>query len=177
MVPPLTFVALWFRWEWEDDAIIWSIGLLMFCAAIVLRVWSQKKLRYRLPGNRELATSGPYAHLRNPVYIGNLGIFASLCLLCELPWAVPPVCMWAALVYHWSVRFEEVRLLRRYGDAYAEYCKFVPRWNPSVHGLTGQTRAVPDDWRGAFRVEWHCLLLLLIPAAKECFACFVVGGS
>jgi hypothetical protein len=27
--------------------------------------------------------------------------------------------------------------------------------------------AAPESWRHAFSVEWHCLLLLLMPVAKE----------
>jgi protein-S-isoprenylcysteine O-methyltransferase Ste14 len=126
--------------------------------------------RYRLPeAERGLATSGPYAFMRNPVYIANMLMFAGLCVLCELPWAIPLVCAWAFIVYNIGIRFEEQRLRKRYGEAYTDFCERTPRWIPH-HPVWMAVRAAPAaSLRCALRAEWQCLCLLLIPIAKELF--------
>ncbi len=167
MVPAVALLLLWHRWEWEYDAGVWATGLLLFAGGVVLRVWAQKHLKYRLRAGHALATTGPYTVTRNPVYVGNLLLLASLAVLCELPWMIPLVGGWAALVYDRAIRFEEYRLTKRHGDEYVAYQQRVGRWWPrtAVGGRTLGARAT--GWDRAASVEWQCLLLLVIPAIKE----------
>jgi len=167
MVPPIAMLLLWYRWEWECDPGVWTTGLLLFAGGVLVRVWAQKHLKYRLRAGGALATTGPYAWTRNPVYLGNLLILASLCVLCELPWVIPPVCGWAALVYGHAVRFEEYRLMKRHGSEYLAYQQRVSRWWPRIPAAGHALAARVSGWGQAATVEWQCLVLLLIPAIKE----------
>jgi protein-S-isoprenylcysteine O-methyltransferase Ste14 len=168
MVPPLVFLGVFFRWEWELEWAVWTLGLSIFLLGVALRVWAQQHLRYRLPeAERGLATSGPYAFMRNPVYIANMLMFAGLCVLCELPWAIPLVCAWAFIVYNIGIRFEEHRLRKRYGEAYTEFCERTPRWIPHRPVWLAVRAAPAASLPCALRAEWQCLSLLLIPIAKE----------
>jgi len=168
MVPPIAFLLFWTRWEWEYEAGVWGIGLALFLPGVALRVWSQRYLRYRLRDGKGLATAGPYAWTRNPVYLGNLLMFAGLCVICELPWVMPFVVGWAALVYHAAVRFEEDRLTKRYGATYVAYCHRVPRWVPCIAVEASLPAPSASLWRAA-TVEWQCLLLAIVAVAKECW--------
>ena len=168
MVPPLVFLGIFFRWEWEAEWAVWSLGLSIFLLGVAVRVWAQQHLHYRLPeAERGLATTGPYAFMRNPVYIGNMLIFAGLCVLCELPWAIPLFCVWAFIVYSLSIRFEEHRLRKRFGEAYIAYCERTPRWLPRKPVWPAANAAPVAPLHSALRAEWQCLCLLLIPLAKE----------
>ncbi len=169
MVPVAVLLGLC-RWnEIEHPAAVWGLGLPVFMAGCAVRVWAQRHLCYRLKTAPRLAVTGPYAHVRNPVYLGNILILAGLAVTCELLWAVPLVMVWAALIYTRAVRFEESRLLKRYGDEYRRYLAAVPRWMPrlpAVHDAWSDcARAV--GWAAASRAEWHCPLLLLLPTVKE----------
>ncbi|MBN2448391.1 MAG: isoprenylcysteine carboxylmethyltransferase family protein [Phycisphaerae bacterium] len=166
MVPPMIFLFLWTQWEWEHDVGVWTMGALLFLPGVALRVWSQRYLRYRLREGKGLATTGPYAWIRNPVYIGNLLILAGLCVMCELPWMVPIMIGWAALVYHEAVSFEEYRLRKRYGQAFTDYCERVPRWLPRMRTSAPIDARYASLWRAA-AVEWQCLLLVVVPIVKE----------
>lgn len=169
MVPLAVLLGLC-RWaEIEHPAAVWGIGLPVFLAGVALRVWSQRHLCYRLKTAPRLAVTGPYAHVRNPVYIGNTLILAGLAVTCELAWAVPLVVLWAGLVYALAVRFEEARLLKRYGDEYRQYLQRVPRWavRPSTLQLSWPECARAVSWSAASRAEWQCGLLLMLPIAKE----------
>jgi len=100
MVPLLAMMLIVTRWEWERDLAIWAIGLPVFMAGLALRVWSQRHLKYRLRLTQpELASDGPYAFVRNPVYLGNALLLIGLSVLCELPWMVPITLLWTATVY------------------------------------------------------------------------------
>ncbi len=168
MVPLVAFLLFWTRWEWEYEPGVWGVGLALFLVGVALRIWAQRYLRYRLREGKGLATVGPYAWTRNPVYLGNLLMFAGLCVTCELPWVLPFALAWVALVYHAAVRFEEDRLNKRYGEAYTAYCRRVPRWLPRTPIPTPFAARGASLWRAA-AVEWQCLLLVIVPIAKECW--------
>ncbi len=169
MIPVAALLGLC-RWnEIEHPAVIWGLGLPIFAAGVALRVWAQRHLCYRLKIAPRLAVTGPYAHVRNPVYIGNTLMLVGLAMTCEVFWAVLLVVLWASLVYSLAVRFEECRLAKRYGDEYRRYIHHVPRWVPRLPALNGSWPGCAQavSWAAASRAEWHCPILLLIPIIKE----------
>ena len=167
MVPVIAFLFFWHAGEWEYDVGNWGFGLSLFLTGVLVRIVAQRHLKYRLRDEPALALSGPYAWLRNPVYIGNLLIIASLCVLCELPWMIPPACIWAWLIYDAAVRFEETRLSKRFGAEYAAYCRNVRRWLPHAPPTVREHFVPKTGWGRAAGVEWQCLVLLVIPIIKE----------
>lgn len=78
-----------------------------------------------------LVTDGPYAIVRNPMYLGHLIFLAGLAITLRSWFAV------ALLVVHavWfgaRVREDETRLANLFGGSYTEYAKRVKRWIPGV---------------------------------------------
>ena len=73
-------------------------------------------------------TWGPFAWVRNPIYVANMLVFAGFMVLAGLAWALPILlgAMW--LQYHFTVGFEERFLKQRFGETYTEYCRETPRW-------------------------------------------------
>lgn len=169
MVPVALLLGLC-RWhETENELAVWGVGLPIFAAGVVLRIWAQRHLCYRLKAERRLSVTGPYAHVRNPVYIGNTLILVGLAMTCELFWMALPTVLWAGLMYSLAIRFEENRLAKRHGDEYRRYQERVPRWVPRLPTLilpwADCARAV--SWSAAGRAEWHCPMFLLLPIVKE----------
>ena len=167
MVPLVAFLIFWHYAEWEFEVGNWGLGLLVFGLGVFVRIVAQRHLKYRLRDQRALASTGPYAWMRNPVYIGNMLIIAGLCLLCELPWMIPPACLWAWFVYDTAIRYEEYRLSRRFGDEYDAYRRSVPRWLPNRAPRVAVAGSQIAGWARAAGVEWQCFVLLLIPTIKE----------
>jgi hypothetical protein len=77
----------------------------------------------------QLITSGPYAYIRNPMYLGHLIFLLGLALVSRLGLA------WLLLAgnawwFDQRVRRDERRLDAHFGEPYLRYRHSVPRWLP-----------------------------------------------
>ena len=162
---PLMFSLFWFRYETEVE-FIWPLGISLFLLGLVLRIWAQQHLHYRLKVQKSLTVTGPYSFVRNPIYIGNILICLGATLISELLWLVPITFFYCYGIYSLVVRYEESHLLDKYGVSYRRYMLNVPRWFPKVFRLKdiGLTN---EYLRQSIVVEIHCLLLLLPYILKE----------
>jgi protein-S-isoprenylcysteine O-methyltransferase Ste14 len=79
-----------------------------------------------------LVDTGPFAVVRNPLYVGNIALWAGFALTAQLTWLVPLIAVLLAAEYHAIVRWEERLLETRMGEAYREYRARVPRWIPRL---------------------------------------------
>jgi protein-S-isoprenylcysteine O-methyltransferase Ste14 len=80
----------------------------------------------------QLLTLGPYRFVRNPVYLGMCIIVVGLSLLYR-SWQPSDLVRTAVLftAAHLAVVFlEEPATRKRFGAAYDDYCRRVPRWIP-----------------------------------------------
>ncbi len=102
-----------------------------------------------------LVDSGPYAWVRNPLYVGNLLLWAGLGVV-AWPAAVVIVPL-LAVYYEAIVRWEEANLARQLGEPYRAYRARVPRWVPRPPGGPREGR-----WsaRKALRSERSTLLAI-----------------
>jgi protein-S-isoprenylcysteine O-methyltransferase Ste14 len=118
-----------------------SLSYLLLCSLMVsfgctLRSWAAG---YLLKGKR-VAVGGPYAYVRNPLYLGSfiLGLGFSLALYRE-PLPVLTLIFWAIfllgflVVYRAKSLAEEQELLQALGGDYANYRQRVPAFLP-IHG-------------------------------------------
>ena len=76
-------------------------------------------------------STGPFALVRNPLYLGNLAIWTGFAVSANLLWLVPLIVVLLGLEYHAIVRWEETLLEARLGDSYRSYMRQVPRWFPA----------------------------------------------
>lgn len=115
--------------------------------------------RTRSYSNGELVTSGPYAVMRNPLYLGNLVITLGLSVTSGVVWM--PV-LFVAFFYSQYlpiVMWEEMKLLRIFGQKYTNYCTQVPRrWIPPLSIIYRfDWYKSPDSWGPALRSEKRTL--------------------
>jgi hypothetical protein len=81
--------------------------------------------------NRELAVTGPYAHTRNPLYLGSMLIAAGFAVAL-LSWLVALVLALGFAVIYVPVIASEERFLRATFPGFDEYCRRVPRLIPRL---------------------------------------------
>ena len=85
----------------------------------------------------ELVQTGPFAVSRNPVFLGQLLLFAGLFLAFpDLVLVTITATMFLAVLV--QVRVEEAVLARTFGDTYADYAARVPRWIGSRRSSSGK---------------------------------------
>jgi protein-S-isoprenylcysteine O-methyltransferase Ste14 len=85
-------------------------------------------------GGTYLITNGPFAYVRNPLYLGNILMYAGIGLMSRalFPWLVLVAVAWFYLQYSLIVAREEEFLSEKFGGAYEEYSKNVGRFFPRL---------------------------------------------
>lgn len=145
---PLGFLAaavylleLWHRAP-HLAAIIWSLAL------VIPGLWLRGYAAGYVKKNRELTMTGPYAHTRNPLYLGSILIAAGFAVAL-LSWPVAVVLAAVFLLIYVPVIASEERFLRATFPEFEAYCKRVPRLIPR---LTPGITEVPS---GHFSAELY----------------------
>jgi len=166
VAPPILISLICFYSEIESDILILSLGIPTMFIGTFIRIWSQQHLHYRLPDSKILTTTGPYEFVRNPIYIGNTFICVGATILSELLWLVPITFIWCIGMYSLVIRYEESKLLKKYGQAYQQYMSEIPRWIPFKF-RSKNVGLITKYFYHSVIVEIHCLLLVLIFVFKE----------
>jgi protein-S-isoprenylcysteine O-methyltransferase Ste14 len=82
--------------------------------------------------DRELATSGPYARTRNPLYLGSAFMAAGFAIASHSWWAGGLVVIYFAVFYYAVMKNEEADLRVRFGTLFDNYAQKVPLFLPNV---------------------------------------------
>ncbi len=135
---PIPFLLIMIFYE---NANIWSL-ILGFCIAVsgeLIRLWgvswagSETRTTGEVGGSF-LIVSGPFAHVRNPLYLGNILIYTGLGVM---SFAVFPYLQIAGLLffyfqYRMIIKEEEKYLQSTFGAAFDDYKRNVPRFIPRI---------------------------------------------
>lgn len=81
---------------------------------------------------KELVSSGLYRYVRNPIYVGVLTIILGHFLWFKAVWMLVYAVVVFLVCHLFVTLYEEPTLKQRFGSAYENYCKSVPRWIPKL---------------------------------------------
>ncbi len=116
-------------------------GFLMGIPVIMLgeaiRIWSHGYIHKA----KELAMDGPYAHVRNPLYVGNFLIGFGFCLIIWNPIMIALYVIGFMGVYWITIKAEEQRLALKFRGQFQDYMKHVPRFIPQFVPYQKRPRA------------------------------------
>jgi protein-S-isoprenylcysteine O-methyltransferase Ste14 len=121
-----------FLWFSAPDAVSLAAGLPVASLGLALRAWAAGHLEKNLA----LAESGPYARVRNPLYLGTLTAAAGLAVAARA-WEL--AALFGAvfgLVYLPVVELEEQHLRELFPE-FEEYARRVPRLFPRFGAAPG----------------------------------------
>ena len=124
-----------------------SAGLIL--AGMLLRAWAGGCAGAHT-GDSEiqaprLSTGGPYAHVRNPIYLGTILIGVGMVGIIGDSRLLPLCLITFAVLYAVIIPSEEKFLHEKFGAEYDAYCCAVPRLIPRP--LRWQnSRSVPFNW-------------------------------
>jgi protein-S-isoprenylcysteine O-methyltransferase Ste14 len=106
-------------------AIAWSLALVL--PGLLLRGYASGYVKK----NRELTTTGPYAHTRNPLYLGSI-LMAAGFAVALLSWVVALVLAAGFALIYIPVIASEERFLRSTFPGFDAYSRAVPRLIPRL---------------------------------------------
>lgn len=165
-VPCGFLLLVTFAWLSRPDAESMEVGLPIAVLGLLLRGWAAG----HLAKNEKLATSGPYAYVRNPLYLGTLVVGVGIVIACR---SIPLAIVFAAvflLVYFPVIELEEQHL-RDIFPAYAAYAARVRRFLPR-RPINSPT--APFRWKLYFKnEEYKALAGLLLAIAWLIFKCTI----
>lgn len=120
-----------------------AAGLPLMLAGLALRTWAAG----HLAKNERLATGGPYAYVRNPLYLGSALLAAGAAVAARRPLVALLLGALFVFVYLPVIELEEQHL-RKLFPGYEEYARRTPRLLPRLAGR-------PNEERFSWKLYWR----------------------
>ena len=133
-VPSGFLIVIVFAWfsRPTPESMLWGIPVSI--AGLALRAWAAGCLAK----NQQLATGGPYAYTRNPLYVGTLLVAAGLAIAARSTWLAALFAVVFLFVYLPVIQNEEQHLRSIFPD-YAAYADRVPALFPRLTPANSET--------------------------------------
>jgi protein-S-isoprenylcysteine O-methyltransferase Ste14 len=129
---PVGIAAFWFA----RPQIMWLIcGVGVAIVGLVIRGYAAGHLRK----HQQLATSGPYAFTRNPLYLGSVLLAAGFSVASHSWISTLLLAAYLSIFYPVVIRREQSELKVHYGDAFVEYASRVPAFWPRLSPAMSST--------------------------------------
>lgn len=132
---PLGFAfAILYFWLARPTWRFLALGAILIVPGLVIRALASGHVRK----NEALATSGPYAYTRNPLYLGSLLIGIGFAVAAR-SWWVGGVLVVMFLAIYMPVISNEEDFLREKFPEFSDYARRVPRMLPRITpGIRGE---------------------------------------
>ena len=145
---PLGFLfAVFYFWLARPTWRSMVLGAIVVVPGLLIRALASGHVRK----NESLATSGPYAYTRNPLYLGSLVMGVGFCVAARSWWVGVALVVMFFAIYLPVIRNEEA-FLRRTFPEFEEYARRVPRMLPKLT----RTGGVPGESSAGF--SWDLYL-------------------
>lgn len=152
---PIPFLIVMLIFE-EATLISLITGFVISVIGELIRFWgvswagSETRTTSKVGGSN-LVISGPFAHVRNPLYIGNILIYLGLGIMsfALFPYLQIGALLFFVFQYHFIVEEEENYLRKSYGNDYEDFVKNVPRFLPSIRPYKNSKIVQPSFQPGA----------------------------
>ena len=157
---PIPFIIIMLFYH---NSNIWSLiaGLIIAFIGEFLRLWgvswagSETRTTNNV-GGTYLIISGPFAHLRNPLYLGNIMMYIGIGIMsfALFPWLQVAGLIFFSLQYNIIINEEEEYLKNTFGKQFANYTANVRRFIPRLSSYKVSNIDQPDfSWKDGMRSE------------------------
>jgi protein-S-isoprenylcysteine O-methyltransferase Ste14 len=147
---PLALVLVLVRKGAVDAPWIMIAGPLLVATGEGLRLWAVRHIgtisRTRTTRYGPLMTAGPYAIVRNPLYVGNWFLWTGFAVWSGLLWMLPIAWVVFALQYRAIARWEAAFIRSIYTSAYDAYAQRVRAWVPGWPAAAATPPAPLHPW-------------------------------
>jgi protein-S-isoprenylcysteine O-methyltransferase Ste14 len=157
----------------QPTAVTMAIGFVVVTVGEFIRFWgvAYAGSLTRVTGSvgaPEVIVAGPFARIRNPLYVGNLLTYVGIGIMSNalFPWLVMVAAVWFGFQYYQIGVLEENFLEKEFGSTYLEFKRNVPRFIPrlSVYVNPIQSKQL-SNWKEAIHSElrtFQALSLVLV---------------
>lgn len=117
---------------------LYFLGVAVATLGIAVRLWASGHVNK----NKVLATTGPYAYVRHPLYVGNHVIAFGFCLASGLWWSFLAWIVLGIFYYPQTIAHEDQHLARVFPDDWKTWSKetraLIPRLRPYRSGQVSE---------------------------------------
>lgn len=152
-------LMLWFSITALPDNLVLMLGTPFIVAGAALRLFASGFITK----NHELATDGPYAIVRHPLYTGNIAIVSGFAVASGQWWAVVIALAFFWFYYPTAIEYEDRKLHNLFGDRWLQWAGDVPALMPTFGNL-GRAFAGGWSFRKSLLRNGEPLIALIIAA-------------
>ncbi|MGC2056948.1 MAG: isoprenylcysteine carboxylmethyltransferase family protein [Candidatus Sulfotelmatobacter sp.] len=154
---PLGFIfAVLYFWLARPTWRSMALGAILIVPGLLIRALASGHVRK----NEALATSGPYAYTRNPLYLGSLLMGVGFAVAARSWWVGIALMVIFLAIYMPVIRDEEAFLRTKFPE-FDEYARRVPRMLPRLTSASSATGESPGGFSLALYLkhrEYNALL-------------------
>jgi protein-S-isoprenylcysteine O-methyltransferase Ste14 len=153
-VPLGFFLAVAYFWLARPTWLSIALGSIVVVPGLLVRALASGHVRK----NESLATSGPYAYTRNPLYLGSMLIGVGFAVAARSWWVGIALVLMFVAIYLPVIRDEEAFLRLKFPE-FDEYARRVPRMLPRLTAGSNESEGSRFSLELYFKHrEWNALL-------------------
>ncbi|MDQ6973219.1 MAG: isoprenylcysteine carboxylmethyltransferase family protein [Mariprofundaceae bacterium] len=112
----------------DPTPVLLAAGAALVALGEAGRMWSSG----HIDKNAALATAGPYAHTRNPLYVANMLLLLGFCVMSGNLWLGILAVLAFTMIYRPVIREEKEHMIKLFGDDYRRWAEEVPLFFPRI---------------------------------------------
>ena len=167
---PLVLLLLFFSKPYQP---LISFGFILLVLGELCRIWAVRyaggRTRTTKVGASSLCTTGPFAYVRNPLYLGNMIMYSGIVLIAggSMVWYILLITLIFFIIqYSLIVPLEQETLNKIFGKEYLTYCKNVPALLPRLSPWKETEPQSPLSFKKVIKPEnstiFNILLILIL---------------
>jgi protein-S-isoprenylcysteine O-methyltransferase Ste14 len=153
---PALMILLFFAHPSARSATVGTLLILLGAAARLYTVAFMGDESRTTGALEDMVTTGPFALIRNPLYVANLTITFGVVFYCGVISLGFLALSFFFFQYYCISKYEENTLLAKFGEEYQRYMDRVPGWAPLKVPIA-EDFPVPPSISSAFEAEKHSL--------------------
>lgn len=121
----------------QYEPTLFKIGTAIAVVGMVIRMWASGYVMK----NKQLATSGPYAFVRHPLYVGNILLLVGFSVASTLWWSYPLMLALLWFYYPPTISYEDNKLRGIFGEEWEAWAKNIHALIPTFGARAGSVRS------------------------------------
>ncbi|MFW2373216.1 MAG: methyltransferase family protein [Gammaproteobacteria bacterium] len=119
----------------ETQAVFFILGTVIAALGIAIRMWAAGHVKK----NKVLATDGPYAYVRHPLYVGNILLLLGFSIASMLWWSYLLMAFLLWFYYPPTIAYEDSKLHDIFGEQWENWSKDIHALIPTFKHRAGST--------------------------------------